>query len=186
MTNLPGIVVLAFAKAQLIQIFFFRLNFIITLVGLAHGLIFLPVLLSYIGKTPPVPPPRGRCPVPEAPPRRTMAASRCPLSSLQDPAHGCRWGTRRGTQRGTRRPAPSRVQGWPSATPASRTRTRRRTRPRRPPGRAEPHCPSPPPPAAAFSTAVVFKLVFSDSGLGLTGMAREGQGHLYIETTSWL
>ncbi|XP_074708303.1 NPC1-like intracellular cholesterol transporter 1 isoform X1 [Strix uralensis] len=49
MTNLPGIVVLAFAKAQLIQIFFFRLNLIITLVGLAHGLIFLPVLLSYVG-----------------------------------------------------------------------------------------------------------------------------------------
>ena len=49
MTNLPGIVVLAFAKAQLIQIFFFRLNLIITLLGMAHGLIFLPVLLSYFG-----------------------------------------------------------------------------------------------------------------------------------------
>ncbi|XP_054660508.1 NPC1-like intracellular cholesterol transporter 1 [Grus americana] len=55
MTNLPGIVVLAFAKAQLIQIFFFRLNLIITLVGLAHGLIFLPVLLSYMGPSPRVP-----------------------------------------------------------------------------------------------------------------------------------
>ncbi|XP_062854261.1 NPC1-like intracellular cholesterol transporter 1 [Trichomycterus rosablanca] len=52
MTNLPGIVVLAFAKAQLIQIFFFRLNLIITLLGMAHGLIFLPVLLSFFG--PPV------------------------------------------------------------------------------------------------------------------------------------
>uniref|UniRef100_A0A8B9R6N4 NPC1 like intracellular cholesterol transporter 1 n=1 Tax=Anas platyrhynchos TaxID=8839 RepID=A0A8B9R6N4_ANAPL len=52
MTNLPGIVVLAFAKAQLIQIFFFRLNLIITLAGLAHGLVFLPVLLSYMGKAP--------------------------------------------------------------------------------------------------------------------------------------
>ncbi|RXN14188.1 Niemann-Pick C1 1 [Labeo rohita] len=49
MTNLPGIVVLAFAKAQLIQIFFFRLNLVITLLGLAHGLIFLPVLLSFFG-----------------------------------------------------------------------------------------------------------------------------------------
>ncbi|XP_056232429.1 NPC1-like intracellular cholesterol transporter 1 [Seriola aureovittata] len=49
MTNLPGILVLAFAKAQLIQIFFFRLNLIITLLGMAHGLIFLPVLLSYFG-----------------------------------------------------------------------------------------------------------------------------------------
>uniref|UniRef100_UPI003AAAA746 NPC1-like intracellular cholesterol transporter 1 n=1 Tax=Centroberyx gerrardi TaxID=166262 RepID=UPI003AAAA746 len=49
MTNLPGIIVLAFAKAQLIQIFFFRLNLVITLLGMVHGLIFLPVLLSYIG-----------------------------------------------------------------------------------------------------------------------------------------
>nr|XP_033806203.1 NPC1-like intracellular cholesterol transporter 1 isoform X2 [Geotrypetes seraphini] len=49
MTNLPGIVVLAFAKAQLIQIFFFRLNLTITLLGMAHGLIFLPVVLSYFG-----------------------------------------------------------------------------------------------------------------------------------------
>ncbi|XP_061449335.1 NPC1-like intracellular cholesterol transporter 1 [Rhineura floridana] len=49
MTNLPGIVVLAFAKAQLIQLFFFRLNLIITLLGMLHGLLFLPVLLSYFG-----------------------------------------------------------------------------------------------------------------------------------------
>ncbi|XP_032869590.1 NPC1-like intracellular cholesterol transporter 1 [Amblyraja radiata] len=49
LTNLPGIVVLYFAKAQLIQVFFFRLNLVITLLGLAHGLVFLPVLLSYFG-----------------------------------------------------------------------------------------------------------------------------------------
>ncbi|KAM4749084.1 NPC1-like intracellular cholesterol transporter 1 [Rhinophrynus dorsalis] len=49
MTNLPGIIVLAFAKAQLIQIFFFRLNLTITLLGLVHGLIFLPVALTYFG-----------------------------------------------------------------------------------------------------------------------------------------
>ncbi|KAM9516690.1 NPC1-like intracellular cholesterol transporter 1 [Guaruba guarouba] len=53
MTNLPGIVVLAFARAQLIQVFFFRLNLLITLLGLLHGLLFLPVLLSYMGPTPP-------------------------------------------------------------------------------------------------------------------------------------
>uniref|UniRef100_A0A9J7YNX2 SSD domain-containing protein n=1 Tax=Cyprinus carpio carpio TaxID=630221 RepID=A0A9J7YNX2_CYPCA len=45
MTNLPGIVVLALAKAQLIQIFFFRLNLVITLLGMAHGLIFLPCIV---------------------------------------------------------------------------------------------------------------------------------------------
>ncbi|KAM6106798.1 NPC1-like intracellular cholesterol transporter 1 [Pterocles gutturalis] len=55
MTNVPAVAVLAFAKAQLIQIFFFRLNLIITLVGLAHGLAFLPVLLSYLGPSPRVP-----------------------------------------------------------------------------------------------------------------------------------
>lgn len=49
MTNLPGILVLGLAKAQLIQIFFFRLNLLITLLGLLHGLVFLPVALSYLG-----------------------------------------------------------------------------------------------------------------------------------------
>lgn len=52
LTNLPGIVVLAFAKSQLIQIFFFRMCLVSTLLGMAHGLIFLPVFLSYFG--PPV------------------------------------------------------------------------------------------------------------------------------------
>eukprot|EP00061_Rhincodon_typus_P007588 g29431.t1 len=47
MTNLPGIIVLYFAQSQLIQVFFFRLNLVITLLGLVHGLVFLPVLLSY-------------------------------------------------------------------------------------------------------------------------------------------
>ncbi|XP_040820763.1 NPC1-like intracellular cholesterol transporter 1 isoform X2 [Ochotona curzoniae] len=49
MTNLPGVLILGLAKAQLIQIFFFRLNLLITLLGLVHGLVFLPVILSYLG-----------------------------------------------------------------------------------------------------------------------------------------
>ncbi|XP_059511972.1 NPC1-like intracellular cholesterol transporter 1 [Myotis daubentonii] len=49
MTNLPGILILGLAKAQLIQVFFFRLNLLITLLGLLHGLVFLPVILSYLG-----------------------------------------------------------------------------------------------------------------------------------------
>lgn len=50
MTNLPGILVLGLAKAQLIQIFFFRLNLLITVLGLLHGLVLLPVVLSYLGE----------------------------------------------------------------------------------------------------------------------------------------
>lgn len=49
MTNLPGMIVLRFATAKVVEVFFFRMGFTITLVGLVHGLIFLPVLLTYIG-----------------------------------------------------------------------------------------------------------------------------------------
>ncbi|XP_029890322.1 NPC1-like intracellular cholesterol transporter 1 [Aquila chrysaetos chrysaetos] len=67
MTNLPGIVVLAFAKAQLIQIFFFRLNLIITLVGLA----------TWVG--PPLPP-LGTVPCPRNPSREDDGS--LPLSPI--------------------------------------------------------------------------------------------------------
>lgn len=46
MTNLPGILVRALAKAQLIQIFF-RLNLPTTLLGLLHAWSSRPVILSY-------------------------------------------------------------------------------------------------------------------------------------------
>eukprot|EP00744_Colponema_vietnamica_P003701 GILI01005628.1.p1 GENE.GILI01005628.1~~GILI01005628.1.p1 ORF type:complete len:950 (-),score=322.34 GILI01005628.1:302-3151(-) len=48
-TKFLGVLVLAFAPSNLFRLYYFRMYCSIILMGIFHGLIFLPILLSYVG-----------------------------------------------------------------------------------------------------------------------------------------
>ena len=49
-TKFLGVFILVFAKSQLFEVYYFRMYMSMVVIGAAHGLIFLPVLLSFVGE----------------------------------------------------------------------------------------------------------------------------------------
>jgi Niemann-Pick C1 protein len=49
LTKFLGVIVLAFATSTLFKLYYFRMYILIVFMGFFHGLMFLPVVLSYVG-----------------------------------------------------------------------------------------------------------------------------------------